>query len=201
MTQTNKQTNNKKDNLTLLDMFKSPFNFNTFDNNKILNTKVGIIYSSIYLLLTLIVSVFRYNIQVNSTQTYTITFFYNLIGLILLTLIVFGIYYILLNAFEKKKKSFITSLLVFTSILYPFIFIGNLINYINYIIAMNIIAVISLLFITIIIIYMITLFIISFKKYYKTSGFKVAASLILTQIILITLLIFFYLSYLINSIY
>jgi hypothetical protein len=186
-----------KKSMSLIELIIAPFYFKMFDKKEI-SKKISAIYSVVLLFLTIIVSLLINNIGNYPVVDNSTLFYLNLGGMIVITLVLYLLLYIFLNSFLDTRKPFFESLLVTTSLLYPFIFLGNLLNYLGQLstnIGITFVLFVLMLLVTL---YAVISYIICFKKYYETSIFKVLSSVILTLLVLSSMVIMSYLNYLIS---
>lgn len=198
----NKIDKNHKQKLSFILLIKSLFIFNIFRDNNI-SKKLLSLYSLGLLILISIISVMGNHIENYSLITDSLLILSVLIYFPIFFLCLYGFFYIFLNSFEDKRKPFFESFLVFLAILLPFIFIGNIFNYLgklafnyNYSTIGMILA--GLLYL--LAIYFNIVFIVNFKEYYNTSYFRIISSLIIIFAILTIVVVMpLYLQYLISA--
>lgn len=187
-------------NLSLSDLVLTIFRFKTFQ--KSFSSKLLISYNLVLLLLIAIISLFSNNY--NSVGNYALfnnfgVFVFMLIGLPILISFFYGIFYVLFNAYDIKRKTFFQSYLVFLSILLPFIVIGNFLNLIDKILLIPEITLFFGFLLFVLSIWFLVIFINNFKYYYNTDGFKVSASILIVFALNIGFITLQYLTYLISK--
>lgn len=172
----------KKSSLTLLDLPKSVVCMNTFASN--VKSSTLLIYGAIIVLLISVLNVVKGIADVNPTSVIE-SFLYTLIGLPLILFVVYLLFIIFLNAFEGKSKDFQHSYLVFSAITLPFILIGHILNWLSVLFTNYVVMLLFSLLLAVLFVYYVFNFVINFKNYYKTTGYRVVSSLIIADIIFI----------------
>lgn len=160
---------------------KSLYCFSVFKSN--LDLKSLGIYSGLLVLLISIVNLLKSFLE-NTSYNHLEAFFGTLLGLPIIMFIVFGIFYVVLNAFESKRKGFVESYLVFLSITLPFTLVGHLINWMGSVISQGVIITFLNLALLALIIYYLVNLVLNFKNYYGTSGYRVIVSLSLISMLI-----------------
>lgn len=120
-------------------------------------------------------------------------------GLPVVFLGVYGLFYVFLRAFEDNKVSFWESFLVAGFITLLFTVIGNVLNIIGKYWFNVVVANVIIFLLFALIVYYFVVFIMVFKNYFKSSGFKVSVSMILMFMILFVISMLQYLSVLISN--
>jgi len=188
----------KKENMRFQDLLKVFYKFDIFTKN--INYKALVLFDLICLLLLGIMGIVSNNIENYSVYSNIGIFFFGLIGMPIMLLLFYGLFFVFLNAFTvKDKKKFFESYLVFLSICCPFILLGNIFNILGKWSLNSSIIMISLLCIFVVLVYFFVSLVLHFKQYVKDSGFKVSASIILTILFVFIFTILNYLVFLINS--
>jgi len=182
-----------KESVGLLASF---FNFKKFEEH--VSKSVMVLYSAVFLVLIAVLSYFN-NSYINNDFTIFENLIYVILFVPLFLLVLYALFYVFLRSFERNEKNFWESFLVFTSIVFPFFFIGHIlglvVKFISNEFVLNFFVILFLLFF----VYFIINLILNFKNYYKTSIFKVITSLILVNILIVGLIILLYISYMINN--
>lgn len=186
----------KSKTLSLSDLMLSFFKFNIFE--KKISSKLLIIYNLVLLFIISILGILSNNIENYSLISNFTAFLYIIFGVPLMLIILFGLYYIFLNAYEIKRKKFYEAYLVFLSILFPFVIIGNLLNIIGKFLLIPEVTLAILLLLGLLSIYFVINFVLHFRNYYKISGFKIVASLLLVLFINTSIVAIQYLTYIIS---
>ena len=173
------KSENKKE-LSFFDYLKSSFQLDLFKSKKI-NLNSIMLYNFILLVVVSLINVLK---TLSNAQSAIQSFIYTLVGLPLLMLLLYSIFYIFLNAFEDKRKPFIESFLVFSAIILPFVIDLHILNWIGtqFVGAISIMIWILILLLYI---YLLINLIFNFKNYYSTSGYRVLASIIIVQVLLL----------------
>jgi len=188
----------KKENIRFQDLLKIFYKFDIF--TKSINYKVLILYNLVCLVLLGILGILSNNIENYSEYTNVGIFFFGIIGMPILLLLFFVLFYIFFNAFSiNKRKGFFESYLVFLSICCPFILLGNIFNIIgkwslNYFFVM-----LSIFLLFVILVYFMISFVLNFKNYANDSSFKVMASIILSIIVIFMFTLTNYVLFLVSS--
>jgi len=188
----------KKENMRFQDLLKVFYKFDIFTKN--ISYKALVLFDLICLFLLGIMGTVSNNIENYSVYSNSGIFFFGLIGMPIMLLLFYGLFFIFLNAFTiKSKKGFFESYLVFLSICCPFILLGNIFNILGKWSLNSSIIMISLLCVFAVLIYFFVSLVLHFKQYVKDSGFKVSASIILSILFVFIFTILNYLVFLINS--
>lgn len=180
------------------DLFLSLFKFDTFKQK--IEMKNLLIYNFILLFILTIIMFFSNRLTNYSIfDNFTIAL-YGFIGVSLLLFLIFGIFYIFINAYEIEKKSFFESLMIFFALILPFIVITNFLNLISDYFLIETLTSIILLINFCLLIYFGFIFVKSYSKYYNANNYKILSSLILTFILNLLVLVISYIFMLIKMI-
>lgn len=163
--------------------------FNFFKSSQGLSNKVSTT-SKIFTFLSIIVGIalvtgFRSSLDYQSVLS---PFFQVLIGIPILWMVFYGIYYIFQSAFESKSSiKFWDSYLQIGIPILTGIFVMHFFNVLQYLSQNMYINYLFALLNSIIIIYLLSMFIVNIKNYFSTSYSKVFASLLLVFLVNFTL--------------
>lgn len=185
----------KKKELDMFSFVRTLFDFKVLQNE--FSIKSVAIYSLILLIIAVGLSTLN-NSFGYSPFTIVQIIFYSLLGIPFILLMLYGLFHVFLNALEEKRKPFWKSYFAFTAISLPFIIIGHFLNLANLTESFGLITFANMLIFALFVYFIINL-IMNFKNYYSTSGYKVAVSLIFTNMFFGTILVVQYLVYLIGS--
>mgnify|MGYP006272588635 FL=1 len=190
-------TKSKSNGTNSINYYKSVFSYDLFKKEQ--NNLSLAIYSGILILIISILNLLKGSLEFNNLGGIQ-SFFYSIIGIVLLSLLSYGLIFIFLCAFEKKNRTFLNSYLTFLSLSLPFLLIGHILNWIRSVMVIDVINFLFGILIVILVIYYVFNLVKHFKIYFNTTGFKLIASFILADIIVLTLAMLQYLSYLLLSI-
>lgn len=190
-------TKSKSNGTNPINYYKSVFSYDLFKKEQ--NNLSLAIYSGILILIISILNLLKGSLEFNNLGGIQ-SFFYSIIGIVLLSLLSYGLIFIFLCAFEKKNRTFLNSYLTFLSLSLPFLLIGHILNWIRSVMVIDVINFLFGILIVILVIYYVFNLVKHFKIYFNTTGFKLIASFILADIIVLTLAMLQYLSYLLLSI-
>ncbi len=186
-----------KNNVMCYDFIKALWNFKYFAK-KFPVWKLGV-YNLILLLIVVALNVLSYN-EFTSLMSLLGTAVSVFFGTPLLFFAGFLFFAVFLNAFEGKKRGFWESFLVFFGISLPFAVLGHLMSYFSTLTSSSSVLGVLGVFVMVLLTYFVVVLIMNFKNYYSTSGWRIVASLILADLVYVSLGVFVYLGYLISQI-
>ena len=185
----------KNKELNMFDFVKSMY------NTKILTRKFKTFalasYCAVLLLVLTTLSLVFVNLK--GIGTLSDQLLVSLLGVPLLLLAVYVLFYLFISAFEDKSQTFWKGFFVFSSILLHYIIIGNLLTNLTYIFfSPTLISFLGVL-LGMIIIYFIFNLILNLKNYYKTSWQRILVSFLLVDIIFAVLITLQYFTMILSS--
>ena len=186
----------KEKQITQLELFQSLYKLETF-TKKVSMTKLiigNITFLFLIFVITTISSIFTYKYQ-SLVDSFSTIF----IGTPIFLLAIFSFMYLFLSSYDKLKKTFSESFLIFSFLTLGFILIGNTINLIKTISENNLILIItsSLLFITVFYyIYNITQ---NMKNYFKINWQRMFLAQVITYLVLSLSVVTYWINLLITS--
>ncbi len=184
----------KVQNLSLTQMLKVFFSFRVFDSKSISKMLI-FVYSLIFLVLNSIISVLINHIPNFSVESDLSRIGYVILGFPIVILLVFVVFYVILNAFENNHKSFIEGYLVFLAILLPFFTVGNLVNYVGQLLVLNyVLSLIIPIFYMLLIVYLAVMLAGNFKFYYGTSIYRIITTYVISYVLFFVIIFPSYLS-------
>jgi len=192
-----KKKSNTNNGTNCLSLLKSLTSSRVFMNK--ISEKSMLIYNLIVLLILTIVVVVSNNIEnvtnYSGVQLGIFMFFF----VPFLILVLYGMFYVFLNAFESKRKPFLENILVVSTFTIPFMILGNLLTLIdklwgNYYYSLALIYIFFVMFA-----YYVMLFVRNIRNYYRTSAYKIITSIMLIVLLFLFLYVIEYLSYLIGN--
>lgn len=151
------------------------YNFKVFERK--MNTGSLLIYFLIGVLILSALAALRSYVDFYYQYSELESFFYTFVLVPLFLLIIYSIFHIFLNSYEKTGKKFWESYLVFSVVLVNFFILANILAIITIAVNSVIFSLISGIIIFAILIYLIIAFIANLKNYNKVSGHRIAASL------------------------
>jgi len=185
--------------LSFTDYFKLFFKFDLF--KKEFSKKSLSIFLAILLIFIALINVLI-NLNSSNGSSMQTAFLYVIFGFPSVLIFIYSLFFVFLKAYEDKlnKESYIKGGFVFSAVsllFYLVIYILVLIR--DLLISYNILYLIFQLLIFLFAIYYIIALILTLKIFFKVSGFKITTSLLFTYIIILTIALLEYLTYLIGS--
>ncbi len=182
-----------KNDISLLTPLKTIFSSSYV--NKQYPLHILILFGSMFLFLTSILSGFK---AIMTNASFMINFITVFIALPILLLFTYTLIHLFISSFEKHKKKFSQGYLLFSGYILPLIALGHLLNIIqastyNVVVQTSIAFLIVIIFLSI-----IGITIRNTKTFFSTTYAKSLSSIILTAIVICVISILIFLSYLIS---